>query len=138
MAATAELFLGIDVGTSGVRLCAIDGDAAVVAEAQERMPAPERSGAAVQQNPQIWWEALLAALATLGRAVEMKRVRRIAVDGTSGTLLLIDPRGRPLTPGLMYNDARARAEAARVAEVAPPDPATPTGSAPAAPPAGGS
>ncbi len=121
MAASAELFLGIDVGTSGVRCCAIDADAAMVAEAQEKMPAPERNGAAVQQNPQIWWEALLAALAVLGRAIEMRRVRRIAVDGTSGTLLLIDARGRPLTPGLMYNDARSRAEAARVAALAPPE-----------------
>jgi sugar (pentulose or hexulose) kinase len=121
MGATAELFLGIDVGTSGVRCCAIDRDAAIVADAQQKMPAPDRSGAAVQQNPQIWWEALLAALAALGRAVALKRVRRISVDATSGTLLLIDARGRPLTPGLMYNDARARAEAARVAEVAPPE-----------------
>src|SRR5262249_27261795 len=42
-----------------------------------------------------------------------------AVDGTSGTLLLIDDTGRPLSPGLMYNDARAIDEAAQIAEVAP-------------------
>ena len=31
----------------------------------------------------------------------------IAVDGTSGTFLLVDQQNRPLTPGLMYNDLRA-------------------------------
>jgi D-ribulokinase len=44
---------------------------------------------------------------------------RISVDGTSGTLLLIDAAGRPCTPGLMYNDARATTEAARIAAIAP-------------------
>jgi sugar (pentulose or hexulose) kinase len=85
------------------------------------MPAPERSGAAVQQNPEIWWEAVLAVLAAMAKSLDPKRVRRIAVDGTSGTLLLIDGRGRPLTPGFMYNDARARPQAERIAEVAPPE-----------------
>ena len=116
-----ELFVGIDVGTSGVRCCAIDEAAQLVAEAQEKMPAPERSGAAVQQNPEIWWDAVLAVLAGMAKSIDPKRVRRIAVDGTSGTLLLVDGRGRPLTPGLMYNDARARPQAERIAEVAPPE-----------------
>src|SRR5262249_27550731 len=52
-------------------------------------------------------------------AVDLGAVERIAVDGTSGTLLLIDADGQPRSLGLMYNDARAAAEAARIAAVAP-------------------
>ena len=40
----------------------------------------------------------------------------IAVDATSGTFLLADAEGCPLTPGIMYNDLRAAAHAERAAE----------------------
>jgi hypothetical protein len=55
----------------------------------------------------------------LGRSVDLAAVQRIAVDGTSGTLLLIDSAGRPCSLGLMYNDARATREAAQIKTVAP-------------------
>lgn len=115
------IFLGIDVGTSGVRACAIDAAGRTVASAAEPMPESSRGGAAIEQNPADWWAALCSALAALRRSIDLRLVRRIAIDGTSGTLLLIDAAGRPLTPGLMYNDARSRAEAAAIAKVAPPE-----------------
>lgn len=43
----------------------------------------------------------------------------MAVDGTSGTLLLATPDGTPLGPALMYNDSRAVAAAAVIDELAP-------------------
>lgn len=48
-------------------------------------------------------------------------MRAIAIDGTSGTVLLTDAQGQPLGPALMYNDARAREALARIQAVAPPD-----------------
>ena len=44
-------------------------------------------------------------------------MRGVAVDATSGTVLLVDPDGTPLTPGLMYDDTRAAAEVDRVNEI---------------------
>lgn len=116
-----DVHLGIDVGTSGVRACAIDGAGRTVASATQPMPPSKREGAAVEQNPEDWWTALQSVLQALRGALDLRQVRRIAVDGTSGTLLLIDESGAPLTPGLMYNDARAQAEAKAVAGVAPPE-----------------
>ncbi len=46
-------------------------------------------------------------------------IQALAVDGTSSTLLLTDPTGKPLTPALMYNDSRSRDELARISVVAP-------------------
>lgn len=113
------LFLGIDVGTSGVRACAIDGAEHVAGTASVPLPPPRRDGAAAEQDPELWWHAVGDALASLGRTVPLERVARIAVDGTSGTLLLVDEAGTPCSPGLMYDDARATREAARIAAVAP-------------------
>jgi sugar (pentulose or hexulose) kinase len=114
-----DLFLGIDLGTGGVRACAIDSDAKIVGIATTALPSPRQDGDAIDQEPALWWDAVVE---TIGKfAVDRTAIRRISVDGTSGTLLLTDGDGRPLTPGLMYNDARAGAEAAQIGAIAPAD-----------------
>ena len=112
--------LGIDVGTSGVRAVAVDADGAMVGSAVQPLPAPGRDGARIEQAPELWRRALTAALRDLGGRCPLGEVAALAVDGTSGTLVLISAAGEPLGPGLMYNDARAGAEGARIAAVAPP------------------
>ena len=107
-----NLFIGIDVGTSACRACAIDERAAVVAEARIDLPAATRTGACVEQDAGIWWRALTDTLDVLCERLNPAQVSRIAVDGTSATLLLCDKHGTPLTPGLMYNDARSISDAA--------------------------
>src|SRR6516225_9655697 len=115
----ADLFVGIDIGTGGVRACAINARAEIEGTAAAPLPSPRQQGDAIDQEPELWWQAMVMAIWKLGQAVDLGRVARIAVDGTSGTLLLIDADGEPRSPGLMYNDARAAKEAARIAAIAP-------------------
>lgn len=117
---TDALYLGIDVGTSGVRALAIDAAGRSQGSAEAPMPPPRRDGARIEQDPAIWWEAVSGLLRRLGPGL-LARVRRLAVDGTSGTLLLIDEAGRPKGPALLYNDARGGKAAERIAAVAPPE-----------------
>ena len=117
----SELFLGIDVGTSGLRCCVIDNGGHIVAEArQPGAPLTTPRPGWVEQEAESWWQSLTACLDELPATVR-RRIRRIAVDGTSSTLLLAGPDGQPLTPALMYNDSRATTEAARIKAIAPPD-----------------
>ncbi|UFZ04816.1 FGGY-family carbohydrate kinase [Bradyrhizobium ontarionense] len=116
-----ELFVGIDVGTSGVRACAVGARGGIEGAASVPLAAPHQDGNAIDQDPELWWQTTTACLGRLGERVDLGRVARLAVDGTSGTLLLIDADGRPCSPGLMYNDARATREAERIAAVAPPE-----------------
>ena len=116
-----SLFIGIDIGTSACRACAVDPQAAIVAESRSALPPAERTPQGVQQDPAVWWEALLASLDALCRKIAAPQIRRMAVAGTSGTLLLCRPDGRPLTPALMYNDARAVAAAGLIEQYAPPE-----------------
>jgi sugar (pentulose or hexulose) kinase len=112
-----DLFLGIDLGTGGVRACAIDTQARIVGIATTALPAPRQEGDAIDQAPELWWKAVVETIGKLD--VARTAIQRISVDGTSGTLLLTDDDGTPLTPGLMYNDARAGAEASRIGGIAP-------------------
>jgi len=115
------LYLGIDFGTSGCRACVIDAGQRIVAEARVPLPPPERSGAAVEQDPAIWWSALEAMLAELRTRTDLTDIAALCVDGTSSTLMICDARGTPLAPALMYNDTRAREAAWQVAAAAPPE-----------------
>ena len=115
----AALYLGIDFGTSGVRAIAIDSQEQIAAEARAPLPAPIRTGRGAEQAPAHWWQALSEVLDAVAAQIDLQRISRLAVDGTSGTLLVADQHGTPLGPALMYNDGRSLAEAKRIAAVAP-------------------
>lgn len=113
-------YLGIDLGTSGCRGIAIDEQARVVAHTAVPLPAPEVPAAGCsQQDPQLWWQAVIRVLGQLARDCRGYTSRAIAVDGTSSSLLLCDPDGRPLTSALMYNDSRSRDQLPQLQRLAP-------------------
>lgn len=120
MSNLAALYVGLDLGTSGCRASAIDDAGGERAHARTELPPSIQEAAAVEQDPELWWAATLTCLRALLGEVPPETVRAIAVDGTSGTVLLSDRRGEPLGPALMYNDARAVPQARRIAAVAPP------------------
>lgn len=114
------LFLGVDFGTSGVRGSVINQTGDELAHhAIALTPAPVAQGHSEEARPQRWREALAELLAALGEQIELSQIVAIAIDGTSSTVLLCDASGEALTPALMYNDSRAREQAARIAEYAP-------------------
>ena len=113
------LYLGIDLGTSACRVCAIDATGTVQGEAASPLPPLRREGTRVEQNPALWWQAVTSALHTLLQRIPAAQVSALAVDGTSGTLLLCNAWGEPLADALMYNDARSVREASYIDEVAP-------------------
>jgi D-ribulokinase len=114
----SALVLGIDVGTSGVRIAAIDHAANVVALATAAMPAAHRSGHRITQDAAVWARGLDEAMARLASMIELSRVSALAVDGTSGTLVAID-RGVSVAPGSLYNDRADDADISAVERVAP-------------------
>lgn len=98
---------------------AIDARARPVAEARTPLPPPEGVAPARAQDPEIWWLAVREVTQAVLSRVPAMAVAAIAIDGTSGSVLLCGPGGRPLGPGLLYHDARCLDEAARIAGVAP-------------------
>lgn len=109
-----DLFLGIDLGTSGCRAIAIDDQAEIVANQAIPWPAEE-------QTPDLWWQGVETLFEKLATDIALDRIKAICVDGTSGTVLLTELWGEPIGPALMYNDNRAILRAQQLAEIAPPD-----------------
>jgi len=120
-ARTEPLFVGIDFGTTGCRAVAINGKGTQVAIAEAPIPAPISKGdQQYTQDPTQWTRALNGALEGLCKQIDPKNVQTLAVDGTSGTILLTDDKGAPVAPAILYNDGRAIEQAERVADIADP------------------
>ena len=112
------LYIGIDLGTTGCRAIAVNDAGTVQAEASAPIATPPRHDEEVTQDPTVWWKAVTGCLQHLLKQFDPQRVRALAVDGTSGTLLLCDAKGSPLTPAIMYNDRRAVKQAEQIATLA--------------------
>ncbi|GAB3472629.1 FGGY-family carbohydrate kinase [Actinophytocola sediminis] len=112
MTAGTEVWLGIDVGTQSVRCVATDHSGLPVATGSQRLHG-RRDGVRHEQDPRDWWAALVGACRQVTAELGDRRVLGVALCATSGTILLTDATGEPRTPGLMYDDGRAVAEAER-------------------------
>ncbi|HWL71430.1 MAG TPA: FGGY-family carbohydrate kinase [Geminicoccus sp.] len=123
-----RLALGIDIGSSGVRASAVDRDGRLVAEAKAALPEPDRADGMIRTAAEDWWAAVETCLAGIPR----ERVAAVAVDGTSGTLLLCAADGTPLSLARRYDDAGSAAHAARIRELAPAESAAHGATSPAA------
>jgi hypothetical protein len=114
------IYIGIDMGTTGCRAIAIDLKGKQLAMADAPIPAPAQDDVHITQDSALWLKATTNVLKALLKQIDPSKVRAIAVDGTSGTLLLCDAKGNPLAPAIMYNDQRAVAQAEKIAAVADP------------------
>lgn len=114
---TADVVLGLDIGTSGVRIAATDEANVLKSMSAAPIVAPVQDGGRAWQNPAIWWEAVIAAFR--GLDLNGLSVRAMAIDGTSGTILAIDDEGTPQSLGSMYNDVCEGRHLERIAAAAP-------------------
>ena len=127
---TFPVALGIDIGTSGVRIAATDENNALKAMSSAPIFVPIVDFGRAWQDPQLWWNATLAAFAAL--KLDGLHVRAISIDGTSGTILAVNADGSPASLGSMYNDVCDKANLGKVAVVAPRETAALGGTSPLA------
>ena len=104
--AREDIWLGIDLGTQSVRVLAVGDSGAVLGQGSSALTS-RREGGRHEQDPEGWWRAVTTACRAALKGLSTSSIRGVAVDGTSGTILLVDARGRAITPALMYDDARA-------------------------------
>ncbi|GAA3553129.1 FGGY-family carbohydrate kinase [Nonomuraea rosea] len=104
-----SVWIGVDLGTQSVRAMAVNESGDVLGSASRALTS-HRDGPRHEQDPEQWWRALAEATREALRDVPSAQVAGLAVDATSGTVLLTGPSGRALTPALMYDDRRADAE----------------------------
>lgn len=103
------LFLGIDLGTGGVRCILVNEEGRIFAEAShalERLNLSSEPGES-EQDAVEWITVLESALDELFSVPQNRTISAIAVDSTSGTVLPVDKLGHPIGSAFMHNDVRA-------------------------------
>jgi len=106
-------YLGIDVGTSGVKAILIDdaGKALGEATAPAKEPVRPKPGWS-EQNPADWWDAVLAAVDKLkqSNAAQLAAVTGIGLSGHMHGAVLLGSKNEVLRPCILWNDGRSFAE----------------------------
>ncbi len=104
--------LGIDFGTSGARAIALTPSEKIVAEARCQFAPGDIADAAAWQR--VLWQLIDNIDVTV-----RDRLTRIAINGTSATVLLCDRNGKVIASPLLYSDACARDVLPAIQSVAP-------------------
>ena len=115
------LYIGIDIGTSGVRACVINDKNDLVYLCKTPLASPVKENRSITQDANLWWLATKKTLKDLFSHIDTYQVKAISVNGTSGTVLVCDAHGTPLGPARMYNDGFCSHQAALIKSVAPAD-----------------
>ncbi|MDA4844558.1 xylulokinase [Hoeflea poritis] len=108
------MYLGIDLGTSGVKALIIDGAQKIVASATADLKVSRPAPGWSEQDPADWISATGAAVGKLRQKhpAEIAEVKGIGLSGQMHGATLLDPADRVLRPCILWNDTRAHEEAA--------------------------
>lgn len=111
------VLLGVDLGTSGVKVAAVGLDGRVHAEAEHGYPVNAAHPGWAESSPGDWWDATVAAVRAALGELRAVHVAAVGVDGQMHGLVLADASGTPTRPAILWADTRAVAETARWAEL---------------------
>ncbi|MFL5732404.1 MAG: xylulokinase [Chloroflexia bacterium] len=117
----APLFLGIDLGTSRLKLLAVTAEGGQVAEASRPIELAIPQPGWAEQDPTEWWAALTSACMALfaGGRVDPSQVQAIGLSGQMHGAVFLDAEGAVLRPCIIWADARTEDQVAELGQVVP-------------------
>lgn len=106
-------FLGIDLGSSSIKLSVLDGEkgksiaSVKVPEFEMEMTAPKFGWA--EQNPEDWWAHVKTGIKLLGseKNIDLKKIKAIGIAYQMHGLVLTDEKLNPVRPSIIWCDSRA-------------------------------
>lgn len=113
----AHVLVGIDIGTSSVKVVVTDLAGVLIDQSSEPYPTHvDADGSGGEQDAGVWWETLCRVARPL---LGGRRVSAVAVTSQGPTLVPLTEEGRPAGPALTWMDRRAGEQAVRLAELVP-------------------
>ena len=105
-----ELFVGIDLGTSAVKLLLVDGDGQIRNSVTREYPLSFPQPGWAEQDPADWWDACLDGLKGLLEGQDRAAVAGIGVGGQMHGLVVLDEHDRIIRNCILWNDGRTAEE----------------------------
>ncbi|WP_333495476.1 xylulokinase [Kluyvera sp. CHPC 1.251] len=108
------MYIGIDLGTSGVKAILLDEQGAVLASQTEKLTVSRPHPLWSEQDPEQWWQATDRAMKGLGQQHSLQGVKALGIAGQMHGATLLDKQQRVLRPAILWNDGRCAQECERL------------------------
>jgi sugar (pentulose or hexulose) kinase len=102
-----DVYIGLDLGTSGLKAVALAGSGTILARASAVYPTHRPGAGAAEQDTGDWQRAVEHVMAQIGEVIPARRWRAIGLSGMIPTLVTLGPDGQPNGPAITWQDSRA-------------------------------
>jgi len=115
------MYLGLDLGTSGLKTVLCDDSQKIVAQNSVPLSVSRPQAKWSEQDPEDWWSAVVSSLTQLSESHpnEMTQVKAIGLAGQMHGAVLLDDEGNVLRPAILWNDVRSSAECEEMEKIEP-------------------
>lgn len=104
------MYVGIDLGTSAVKLLLVDEEGHVVQEVSREYPLEMPQSSWAQQNPEDWWNASMSGLKELISGNTGSEIKGISFSGQMHGLVILDEHDQVIRPAILWCDQRTEEE----------------------------
>lgn len=111
-----DVLIGVDLGTSSVRVVAFDLDGNTLAGAVRDYPMATPKPNWAEQDPEDWWTGTRGALRTVARAIDAGRVAGISFSGQMHGAVFLDREDEVIRPCILWCDNRTAPQCAAILE----------------------
>ncbi len=105
-----KYYIGIDLGTSAVKLLLVDGDGKVIRTQSREYPLIFPHPGWSEQSPEDWWAGVKSGLEALLDGIDKTLIEGIGCGGQMHGLVVLDENDRVIRPAILWNDGRTQAE----------------------------
>jgi xylulokinase len=113
------MFLGVDLGTSGIKLVLTDDSGAIVDSASCAFEVSRPKPLWSEQNPQDWWDGFCAAMDKLHAQNDLSAIQAIGFAGQMHGATLLDEHQQVLRPAILWNDGRCEPQCEEIEQRVP-------------------
>lgn len=113
------MYIGIDLGTSGVKAILLNEQGEVVASQTEKLTVSRPHPLWSEQDPEQWWQATDRAMKALSKQHSLSEVKALGIAGQMHGATLLDSQQQVLRPAILWNDGRCGEECALLESMVP-------------------
>ncbi len=113
------MYLGIDLGTSGIKVILLDNNGKVQDSASAEFSVSRPQPLWSEQDPALWWQGLQQCLSTLQSRQPLGEVKAIGLAGQMHGATLLDNNHQVIRPAILWNDGRSFAECQQLSAKVP-------------------
>ncbi|MBO4295484.1 MAG: xylulokinase [Desulfovibrio sp.] len=100
------LYLGVDLGTSSMKVLLVDGKGTVLRSTSQSYPLMMPQPGWSEQDPEEWWSALCVCIPKLLDGIDATQVAGLSVGGQMHGLVALDENDEIIRPAILWNDGR--------------------------------